>query len=179
MTYLEFQNMKKTILFAAVAAFMATVSVAQSKVVTDDTVGAVTSTSAGVPIAVDSLSCIDAGSGWILDLSGGTAYQPAVVFFGSVDATMQVSSKLSFNEFGSISVDLAEAYIYPNIFVADALGHFPFMLLRPDPMPPQLLGLEIGVQAAWLDWTVVATDTGVPVYTVTSLKSNVISVVIQ
>lgn len=171
--------MKKTILFAAVTALMTTVSVAQSKVVTDDAVGSLTSNSAGVPIALESLSCIHDGNAWILDLSGGTAYQPAVVFFGSVDKTMQVSSKLSFNEFGSISVDLAEAYIYPNIFVADGLGHFPFMLLRPDPMPPQLLGVEIGVQAAWLDWTVVATDAGVPVYAVTSLKSNVISIVIQ
>lgn len=170
--------MKKNFLFVAMAALLTTISVAQVDVGEDGVVPN-TADNFGTTMDVDSLSLETISGGWELLFAGGTPYQPAVIFFGSVDATESISTKMSFNEFGSISVDLAHAYVYPNVFFANSLGYFPFIIMRPNPMPPELLGLEVGVQAAWLDWTVTAPDGGAPVYDVTAKKSNVVTIVIQ
>lgn len=117
--------------------------------------------------------------GWSFDLAGGNAYQPCVLFFGSPAARGTAVSKLSFNEFGKVTVDLNNAVIYPTIFQGSASGRFNFVIPRPAEIPPALLGLDVGIQGAWLDWKVTTDFSAIPSYTVTPSLSDVATFTIR
>jgi hypothetical protein len=130
------------------------------------------------PASPTMLLSIDA-TGWAFDLAGGNPYQPCVLFFGTPAARGPSISKLSFNEFGKVTVDLDNAVIYPTIFQGSSSGRFAFFAPRPGEIPAALLGVDVGIQAAWLEWKVTSDNSPIPSYTVTPLLSDVATFTIR